>query len=633
LRPELLASAVGAVDPAALDALRSDSLVRVTRSEEGWTMEPRHTVIREVVRGVLDPDTRRVRHRRLADQLRGDPRVEAEVLVEHLSGCGDPSAAEVAVRAAWAANEHLAFDRAASLFAVAAACVPEGAERIALVRWQARSHQNAGRRRRAGQILLEIAGSVGDAELQRALRREAGEHLLLSGDVGPGLEVLGPTLRAFGLELPLGPADVGLATLTAVGALAARGFTPSFPPPPSPLSPGHDADGGRLERIDLFLLLARGLALVDLRALLVACRALHEALDAGEPRRLAYACAIFVVAAAGHVPDALVDAPLALGEGLAGGLRDPFADALVAAAQAQRAHFRGDFLAAEAGFERSEHILLESCTDATREIALVRDLAVFIQYAHKGDFRSQLDRTQRWLSEAQALRDPFHASMLRVAHAIVWIAHDEPERAREELRRAESEGSGAGGTLEIVASLYDDIIERYEAGQGSRAGGRRDAILQGHAEFTPFLTGYLLLHRTWWALRAAARGEAAEARAITRAIADLRNFGMEVWTAVADALESNWWFLQGERDRALQCAERSERTFRRQHMLCLAACARKRRGQFMRGALGVRLQDEGDAELRALGVVDVERWSRAYWSVYDADAATALTTKASVGDA
>ena len=622
---DLVTSAVGAADPGALDALRSDSLVRVTRSRDGWTMEPRHGAIREAVRNALDPETRRARHRQLAERLRAGPELDPEDLsLEHLSGSGDArAAAHIARQAAEVANQHMAFDRAASLFAVAAACALDEADRAALARAQSQALQNAGRRRRAGETLLDAAESIADEGLREALRREAGGHLLLSGDIPAGLNVLAPTLRTAAVDLPIDVAEGVRAAQRAVSILAVRGFRPS--------SEGPAPTSAQLEHIDLLLLLSRGLAIVDVRALPLACSALHAALDAGEPRRIMQACAVFVIAAAGHVPESLIDAPLALCERLTATTSDPYARAILGAAQAQRANFKGDFLAAESGFERSERILLESCVGATRELAMVRDMAVFIQYAHKGDFRTQIDRTQRWLAEANALKDTFHTSMLRVAHAIVWIAHDQPGRARAELRRAEREGSLVGGTLDAVVALYDDIAERYEACEGARERGPRDEILRGNAEHTPFLSGYLLLDDAWWAMRDVARGRGADGRDIPAWIAKLRRFEADVWTAVADALEANWVHLRGDREGALRLAEASEQGFCRLHMLCLAACARKRRGQFVAGALGARLEDEADADLRRLGVVDVERWTRAYWSMYWVAAVSMPTRDSSSG--
>jgi hypothetical protein len=115
----------------------------------------------------------------------------------------------------------------------------------------------------------------------------------------------------------------------------------------------------------------------------------------------------------------------------------------------------------------------------------------------------------------------------------------------------------------------------------------------------------------------AGSGEAGEAQAIREAMTALRRLGLEIWSAVADALESNLDYLEGQRERAIQGLEEAEQTFRRLHMLCLAACARRRRGQFNPTELGRRLELEADRELVALGVAVPERWTRAYWSVFD----------------
>ncbi|HEY0467391.1 MAG TPA: hypothetical protein VGC79_24495, partial [Polyangiaceae bacterium] len=145
---------------------------------------------------------------------------------------------------------------------------------------------------------------------------------------------------------------------------------------------------------------------------------------------------------------------------------------------------------------------------------------------------------------------------------------------------------------------------------------------------TPFLAGYVELHAIWRAIGTIAKtgsGAAKELAVAKESLAKLRGSGLEIWLAVADALEANLDYLRGERETALQRLEESEQTFRRLHMLCLAACARKRRGQFMRAELGARLQLEADTQLQQLGIVDVERWSQAYWSVFEADAAQLLT--------
>jgi hypothetical protein len=249
-------------------------------------------------------------------------------------------------------------------------------------------------------------------------------------------------------------------------------------------------------------------------------------------------------------------------------------------------------------------------------------MAVWVQYAEKGDFKSQVDRTLSWLSEAEASRDLFHTGMLRVAHAIVWVAHDDPERARAELRKAEAEWTGPAGVLQVGATLYHDVIDRYEQNDGPPLQGdaARKAVAGTPAAQGPFLSGYFVLNEVWRALRRIAhdRAEPNEARTVRECVEGLRKLGLGIWLAVADALESNLDYLEGNRDLAVLRLDNAEQAFRRLHMLCLAACARKRRGQFTRDNLGQRLEDEADYELRTLGVAVPARWCRAYWSMFDA---------------
>lgn len=619
LRRAVLARAAGD-DPRVLGALLTGCFARAVHTSGSDALEPYHARIRETVLQSLSSAARAAHHRALALILREDAQTEPEALVEHLAGCGEVrQAADLALSAAQIASEQLAFDRAAALFGVAlehGLLDPARAQDVR--RRRARALHDAGRRRQAGQELLGALDLSSDEAERRALEREAGSHLLLSGDAESGLAALKPAILHAGLTLPETPAEMVSATLGALGALAARGVSPST------VISERAAD---FERIDLCLLLAQGLAHVDLRALPFAILSLHAALDAGESERLQRASAVFVVSTVGHVPNPLTAPALELCRRLTSEVRTPYARALLHAAEAEMALSQGSFLAAEANFERAERTLLESCAGATRELAVVRDMAVFSQYAHKGDFRTQLSRTQRWLRAAEETQDQFHTSMLRVAHAIVWVAHDQPERARAELDRAEAEWTYAAGILVVVATLYRDIADRYTESECADPEARAQ-VLASPAAGTPFLAGYVELHAVWTALRRIARaGSAAvtELRLTAESLARLRSFGLDVWLAVADALEANLDFLHGARASALHRLEEAEQTFRRLHMLCLAACARKRRGQFTQAELGARLQLEADAELRQLGVVDIERWSRAYWSIFEADAAEPLT--------
>jgi hypothetical protein len=298
-------------------------------------------------------------------------------------------------------------------------------------------------------------------------------------------------------------------------------------------------------------------------------------------------------------------------------------------AEGEAAHFSARFLVAEAAFEQAERILLESCVGAHRELASVRNGAVLLEYAQKGDFQSQLERTLGWQADAAARGDTFHENVLRVAHSIVWIAQDKPEKARAELSLAASKWPTGGGAYEVGMLEFSDVLDRYEGREDVHLRplqGRED-ILNSPAAATPFLSGYIHLQRAWGSLRALAAGRHThgERAMVHEAIRGLRALGPEIWQAVADAFQANLDSLRGAREPALEQLAAAESRFRQLHMRCLAACARMRHGELSGGAFGARLQQEAEAELRQLGVVRPDRWCRAYFSVFDPDTPSDLT--------
>jgi len=625
LSSDVLRLALGVRSSTALDHLLDARLVRASRSQRALLLEPAHSRLADSVRRRLTPKTRIRLHLVLAKALRTDPHTEPQHLVEQLAEAGEQgAAAEAALQGAGLAVRQLAFDRATVLYDLALAHGRYAPEERAEIHLQlARALEDAGQRRRSGEVLLRGAAVLPAGNLRDELEERAGIHLLLTGDVERGLAVLGPALTRHLWPLPTTTEAALAETLQALEGLLARGLTPSGranTEPERALS---------LARVDLALACAQGLEHIDVRALLFAVRSLEAALDAGDPVRLQRAAAVFVIGTALSLPTPLIAPAFSLCKELTSQTDDPFAYGLLHAAEGQIAHFEGDFLTAEACFERAEHALTRSLTGATRELHAVRDTAVFLQYAHKGDFRSQIARTQAWLAEGEEADDLFHASMLRVAHAIVWIAHDQPEKAKRELEKSRHATTGVAGVLQVVATFYGDIVARYTEDEDAlrHPPDSRARALASPAAQTPFLHGYLVLHEAWRALReAVAEGGLVDplpaAGTVRAGLVSLRTSGLGLWDAVADTLEANLVFLEG-RARG-ECEDvaparlliRAEQSFRRLNMPCLAACARKRRGELMRGQLGRRLEAEATTELGALGVVSPDKWTRAYWSMF-----------------
>jgi hypothetical protein len=219
----------------------------------------------------------------------------------------------------------------------------------------------------------------------------------------------------------------------------------------------------------------------------------------------------------------------------------------------------------------------------------------------------------------------FQVNMLRSACSLVWVAHDQPERARAELNKAAAAWPEGAGVFQIGVALFLDAVDRYEGDETAHLHPAQgwQSVLSSPAAATPFLQGYVCLHQAWGAIRCLAlRPDDPAARQLaSTAMATLRKLALPIWTQVAEALEANFEHLRGAQARALELLQRSELGFRGLHMLCWAACARRRRGELTGGMLGQRLAQEAEAELRDLGIVRPDKWCRAYFSMYEATTA------------
>lgn len=588
-----------------LSDLEEKRLIR----QDGERVEAYHALVAEAVAGAPEPERRARGHAALAAALRQFEPDDERALVEHTAAAGDLAAAvRIAVNAAEHARDSLSFDSAAALLETALRhASPDAPERGLLLEKLSRALAEAGRNHDAALALL--AANERLAEPSASLQQRAGELLLQSGDLKQGLSVLSAALAAHGLTLAT-PETALTEALESFAQLMGRGLAHE------PRA-AAECSATLLERIDLCLSLAHGLTYVDLRFLGFLLKGLLLALDAGERVRLQRALALFVAGTASHLPNPLVHPALELCRKLTIEIGSAYANVSLLVAEAELAHFEGNFMAAELHCEKGERILLESCTGAAREIADLRIRALLIQYSQKGDYRSIFPRSSSWLLEAEARQDRFYANWLRAAHALVWVARDQPEKARMELARAEADWPFGAGVFEIAVALYLDVVDRYEGHPQAveRAAQGRAAVLTSPASQTPFLQGYLWLHRGWGALRTLARGgkgrEAAEL-AVTR----LRGLGLKIWHGTADALEANLAFFVGRREEAIVLLERGELALRELNLLSLAACARKRRGEFTAGALGARLRSEADAQLSELGVAAPDRFAAAYFGPF-----------------
>ena len=183
-------------------SLRAVNLIRSAVTTAGPAVEPYHDRVRRAVIAGLAPAMQRELHLRLAVALerRG---ADAEALAVHFHEAGEARrAASWAAVAATRAAAALAFERAASLFRMAAAHEPSGTPEGQRLRvGLAQALINTGRLAEAARV-FEEAALAADGAVAGELQLKAAEQYLRSGRMDAGLAALERGLAPLGIDLP-----------------------------------------------------------------------------------------------------------------------------------------------------------------------------------------------------------------------------------------------------------------------------------------------------------------------------------------------------------------------------------------------------------------------------------------------
>lgn len=192
----------------ALDRVGGEQLIRSRRLGDRDLLEPYHDRIRESLVAAMPGERRRELHQALASAMQGLGSADVEALATHLEGAGQVNAAaEGYARAAAAAADTLAFDRAAELYRRSLELAPpertEGAERVAAL---GVCLANAGRGAEAAAAYQRAVAMLERAAPAHPLvldcRARAAQELLRSGRIDEGLDALRSALAPVGLTLP-----------------------------------------------------------------------------------------------------------------------------------------------------------------------------------------------------------------------------------------------------------------------------------------------------------------------------------------------------------------------------------------------------------------------------------------------
>ena len=429
-----------------LNALRAAQFVR--SGGTGYGVELYHDRIAETLVGSLAPDERKQIHRRLAQTIEARGLDDPEALYEDYLGAGEKDrAAEHAERAARKAARSLAFDRAALYYRRAIELMPEATNLVDLKIGLGDALANAGRPAEAAREFLDAA-KMSAAGRALELQQRAGAQLLMGGHIEEGLEVFRVVLEAVGFKLAKGPKQALLSLILRRLWIRLRGF--EFTERDASSIPESD-----LIRIDICRSVAAGLGVVDLiRGADFQSRHLLLALRAGEIYRVARAMTFEVgqIAARGGPAEVRAREMADRVDTLAQRSGNPHAIGLAIWARGLSAYLLGNWKEAVGFLERAVAILRDQCTGVTWELNIAHRF-MLSALMFLGEMAEVSRRVPQLLSVALEQGNLFAATDLRTRMNPVWLAADDPDRARGEVISALSTWPREGFHLQHYTAM------------------------------------------------------------------------------------------------------------------------------------------------------------------------------------
>jgi serine/threonine protein kinase len=428
-----------------LSALRTAQFVR--SGGTGYGVEIYHDRIAETLASSLADDERRQIHRRLAQALEARGLDDPEALYEDYLGAGEEDRAAVhAEAAARKAASALAFDRAALYYRRAIELRPKAANVVDLKISLGDALANAGRPAEAAREFLDAAKATG-SQRSLELQQRAGAQLLTGGHIEEGLEVFRVVLETAGFKLANGPKRALLSLALRRLWIRLRGleFTERQ------VSSIAEAD---LFRIDICWSVAAGLGVVDLiRGADFQSRHLLLALRAGEIYRVARAMAFEVTqtAARGGAAERVTQL-MERTEELAQRAANPHAIGLAIWARGLSAYLVGHWKKSAELCERAAEVLRDQCTGVTWELTIAQRF-MLSSLMSLGEMVEVSRRVPQLLGAALEQGNLFAATDLRTRMNPIWLAADDPDRARDEVIAALTAWPRKGFHLQHYSSL------------------------------------------------------------------------------------------------------------------------------------------------------------------------------------
>ena len=438
-----------------LTAVRTAQFVRSGGTSYG--VEMYHDRIGETLASSLEDDERRQIHRRLAQALEARGLDDPEALYEDYLGAGEEDRAALhAEAAARKATSALAFDRAALYYRRAIDLRPGAANVVDLKIRLGDALANAGRPAEAAREFLDAAKATG-SQRSLELQQRAAAQLLTGGHIDEGLEVFRVVLETAGFKLANGPKRALLSLVFRRLWIRMRGL--EFTEREAGSIPEAD-----LFRIDICWSVAAGLGMVDLiRGADFQSRHLLLALRAGEIYRISRAMAFEVaqIASRGGPTRERVNQLMERTEALAERAGHPHATGLAVWSRGMSAYLVGHWKESVELCERAVEVLRDQCTGVTWELTIAHRF-MLSSLMFLGKIVEVSRRVPQLLSAALEQGNLFAATDLRTRMNLIWLAANDPDRARDEVIAALTTWPRKGFHLQHYSSLVALVqIELY----------------------------------------------------------------------------------------------------------------------------------------------------------------------------
>ncbi|HBB88159.1 MAG TPA: ATP-binding protein [Blastocatellia bacterium] len=578
-----------------LQLISSLRAAQFIRAGNGHTLELHHDRIRETLASQLSPIKVTQIHKRLAQAIETRGIDDPEALFEHYLGAGERvRAATHAAVAARKAASALAFDRAAGFYRRALELAPaRDAELVDLKRGLAEALVNAGRPAQAAQAYLEVA-KLTSARHSLEFKRRAAQQLLMGGHINEGLELIRSVLAAVGLSYPATPRRALISLLLRRLQIRLRGLKFKEREESQIL----ESD---LIRLDTCWAVAAGLGSADLiRGADFQSRHLLLALRAGEPFRVSRALAfeaIFAAARGGVGERSERIAKKA--EEIAQRLDDPYIIGLSIFARGMIANLAGSWRKAYELCNEAAEIWRERCTGTTWEQAIANRyrLSALILLGELAEVSRQVPSL---LSAALEQGNLFAAMDLRTRLNVIWLAADQPEKARAEVVEALKSWPQEGFHLQHYLSLHALVQIEIYTGDLEVACKHVEGQWQALENSQLFRTPGVALEAMQLRARATvaacgARPDDSKLRLVEKMAGRMEKVKMSWSKPYATLLRAAVAQQRTNDDEATRVLSEAVQMFERAEMRLYAAAARRRLGEKLGGERGQQLISEADA--------------------------------------